>query len=153
LIGHGPFMCLDLDTGAPGGSCSQTAAGAKGGQSIGPGGRLLLTRNDNYYLGTPNVAGVITTGAPLWKFSVADSVCPPTNPAYRDWRITTADLSCVVTPGHSAAIQQLVVASLDLNLGAPTFGASGKVDALGNPAPLNDIDTTDNGNTLFQLNP
>ena len=149
MIGHGPFVCVNLnDPTKVGGPCSQTAAGATGGQSIGPGGRFLLTRNDNYYLGAPNVAG-----SALDKFHQADSVCATTQAGYRDWRISAADLSCAATPGHSSALQLLVISSLDLNLGAPTFGASAKVDALGNPALSNNVDTTDIGNTLFQLNP
>jgi hypothetical protein len=136
LVGSGPFMCLDLDTGKPGGSCSQTAAGLKGGQAIGTGGRFLFTRNDQYILGSPNVAG-----SPLHKFSQADSVCTPGQACYRSWNIDINHVSAVEAPGHSAALQLLVLASLDFHLA----GVPGKA--------LNNIDTTDAGNTLFQLNP
>lgn len=55
LVGSGPFKCLDLDSGQPGGSCSQTGIGDKGGQSI-VDGRFLLTRSDSYMRSLGNFA-------------------------------------------------------------------------------------------------
>ncbi len=46
LVGSGPYMCKSITTGTIGGGCSQNADGTPGGQSIGPGGRFLLTKFD-----------------------------------------------------------------------------------------------------------
>lgn len=117
MVGHGPWMCLS-PSGVPGGSCSRTAAGNPGGQSIGPGGSFLLTRFDGYVFCCPT-----KTGTPLHRFSLAD--------VNKDWKI---DLTDFVLAAGDQALQALIIASLDQKLG----GAQGKV--------LTGVDLTNTGN-------
>jgi len=56
-VGSGPFKCLNLNTGVVGGSCTQNADGSLGGQDVVLGGRILLTANDAYMRGRPDVQG------------------------------------------------------------------------------------------------
>ncbi len=56
MVGSGPRMCLNVQTGAVGGTCSLTVSGAPGTQDVTMGGKILLTAYDNYMRGTPGVA-------------------------------------------------------------------------------------------------
>ncbi len=154
LIGSGPFQCLDLDTGKPGGSCSQTAAGAKTGQAVGPNGRFLLTRNDKnaYCCPTdPNGATLIadaSSGAltnaeinaatPLARFAMTDQ-SHFIDASHFGWIIDVLDLSIGSSNFGSTGNSRLALAiatSADNNIGG-TFGAS----------TLFDSDRTNVGNT------
>jgi hypothetical protein len=46
LVGSGPFVCRNRDTGQVGGRCSENADGSLGGQNIVVGGRFLLSKYD-----------------------------------------------------------------------------------------------------------
>ncbi len=67
FIGSGPWVCKNLNTGAIGGSCTQTANGNIGGQAVDVNGRILLTANPNYMRGPTNLQG-----SSLQKLSWAD---------------------------------------------------------------------------------
>jgi hypothetical protein len=68
LIGSGPWVCKNINTGVPGGSCSQNADGSLGTQFIGAGGKILLQANTNYMRGPANLQG-----SNLQKLSWADA--------------------------------------------------------------------------------
>lgn len=121
MVGHGPWMCLS-PSGVPGGSCSQTAAGGVGGQSIGPGGSFLLTRND---ANSP----VVLNNA-LHRFAQAD--------VNDDWVVDVTN-DFVLAAGNPA-LQSLIIASLDIKL------AGGFGPGLLN---LNDIDRSNTGNAYL----
>jgi len=55
MIGSGPWMCLNVFTGTVGGDCTLTAAGAPGGQVVTSGGKISLSRYDDYMRCCPNV--------------------------------------------------------------------------------------------------
>ena len=67
MIGSGPFMCLNVDTGTIGGSCTRTASGTIGTQQVSLNGQIILTAYDGYHHGRPGVSD-----SPLHKFSWAD---------------------------------------------------------------------------------
>jgi len=67
MVGSGPWICKNVNTGIVGGSCTKTAAGSIGGQEVNYGGRIILTAYDGYHRGRPGVAG-----SSLHKFSWAD---------------------------------------------------------------------------------
>jgi hypothetical protein len=67
FIGSGPWVCKSVVTGAIGGTCSQNGGGSPGTQSLGPGGRILLTANPSYMRGPVGVQGTS-----LQKFNWAD---------------------------------------------------------------------------------
>jgi hypothetical protein len=117
MIGHGPFMCLNLVTGRPGGSCSRTSDGVQGGQSIGAGGSFTLTRYDGYYLGAP-----IVPGSPICNFATAD--------VNDDWKVDGTDLALAL----DTAAEPFVLANFDFLLG----GTQRKT--------LHGVDTTNAGN-------
>lgn len=121
MVGHGPFMCLNLATGRPGGSCSRTALGIIGGQRIGSGGGFTLTPFDEYVYGSPTVLPVEST--PLGRFTLAD--------VNKDWKIDVVDFALA---SGNLALQALIHVQLDFKLGGP----SGK--------NLNEVDTTNEGN-------
>ena len=57
MVGSAQWMCRNIVTGAIGGTCSQTAGGAPGTQDVALGGRIVLTRFENYHRGLPNMQG------------------------------------------------------------------------------------------------
>lgn len=57
FIGSGPWVCKNINTGAIGGSCTQTAGGVIGGQAIDINGRAVLTANTNYMRGPAGLQG------------------------------------------------------------------------------------------------
>jgi ABC-type transport system substrate-binding protein len=67
MVGSGPFMCLNVDNGAIGGSCTRTASGTIGTQQVSLNGQIILTAYDGYHHGRPGVSD-----SPLHKFSWAD---------------------------------------------------------------------------------
>ncbi len=66
MIGSGPWICKNLDTGAVGGSCTRDANGNLSGQQI-LSGKIILTAYDGYARGRPGV-----NSSPLNVFSWAD---------------------------------------------------------------------------------
>ncbi len=67
MIGSGPWLCKNINTGAIGGSCTQNPDNSIGTQSVFAGGKLIFTANDGYFRGRP---GVLNSN--LNKFSWAD---------------------------------------------------------------------------------
>jgi len=53
MIGHGPFMCLDPRHALTRRIPATDSSRSEGRAVHSEGGRFLLTRNDNYYLGAP----------------------------------------------------------------------------------------------------
>jgi hypothetical protein len=109
MVGHGPFMCLGpgrdgtrgtLDD-TVGGTCSESAPGVLGGQSIGPGGRFILTRYEGYAFCCPT-----EPATPLHRFAQAD--------LDKDWKITAVDLALA---GGNSTLQELIAAQMDYTLG------------------------------------
>jgi len=75
FIGDGPFSCI-VPTGFPnaghvGGSCTETASNALGGQAVDIGGRILLQNNSLYDRCCPTGPGA--AGSSLYKESYADA--------------------------------------------------------------------------------
>ena len=67
MVGSGPYMCLHVQTGTVGGTCTETASGNPGTQDVSLGGRIILTAYDGYMRGRPGVADT-----PLHRFSWSD---------------------------------------------------------------------------------
>jgi ABC-type transport system substrate-binding protein len=58
MVGSGPWVCnpsVGVSTISRQASCTQLSTGVAGGQALGPGGRILLTRNLQYVRCCPNV--------------------------------------------------------------------------------------------------
>ncbi len=55
MVGSAAYQCLNINTNAVGGSCTQTAGGAIGTQDVVLGGRVLLTRYNGYMRSSPTV--------------------------------------------------------------------------------------------------
>jgi ABC-type transport system substrate-binding protein len=69
MIGSGPWVCRNLNTGALGGSCTQNGDSSIGTQTVSPGGRVLLSRNSGYMRCCSDVQGPTSR---LWNLSFAD---------------------------------------------------------------------------------
>jgi len=75
FVGDGPWSCVVptgfANAGHVGGSCTETASNALGGQAVDTGGRVLLQRNSLYDRCCPGGPGA--TGSSLYKESYADA--------------------------------------------------------------------------------
>lgn len=126
MVGSNAFMCLgpgpDGVRGTSddnvGGSCSETAAGVLGGQSITTNGRFLLTRYDAYPYSSPQI-----TGTKLHNLAIAD--------VDNDWQVDVVDF---VLASGDLALQALIQVQIDFKLG----GTPGQT--------FNDVDTSNTGN-------
>jgi hypothetical protein len=61
MIGSGPWVCKNVNTGSLGGSCTQNASSNIGGQTVTEGGRVPLVAYNGYFRGRPPP----TPGTPL----------------------------------------------------------------------------------------
>jgi len=109
FIGSGPWLCKNINTGAIGGSCTQTANNNIGGQAVDTGGRILLTTNPNYMRGPTNLQG-----SSLQKLSWADrndagvvNIQDLADVAFHFGQADPYWVNPVIAPGNTVNIQDL----------------------------------------------
>ena len=98
MVGSGPFVCKNINTGAVGGSCTQNADGSTGGQNIVLGGRVALARYVGGMRCCPNVSNTN-----LHKFMWADRIYPG-GLATNDWLVSDSGTSDLDNPTSSSGL-------------------------------------------------
>jgi hypothetical protein len=108
LAGSGPFICQDQVTGAIGGGCTFDSNGSVIGQTVLPGGRLLLARYEDYMRDPPTVSKMFVNPGGI------DPAAPATHSA-----ISSLHAQCWADINDDGTVDILDVASVAAAFGQP----------------------------------